>query len=86
MQLFFEYYLTVSCNFQVVDKVNIIIDSGRTRGLSRPGHISSRGRVGYTNMDDFEGVVGTIYSEGYDHPSPISILEASFSNESYNST
>ena len=50
----------------MVDKVNIITDSGRTRGLSRPGHISSRGRVGYTNMDDFEGVAGTIYSEDCD--------------------
>ena len=78
MQLFFEYYLTVSCNFQVVDKVNIITDSGRTRGLSRPGHISSRGRVGYTNMDDFEGVAGTIYSEDCDQPSPVPILEDFF--------
>ena len=50
----------------MVDKVNIISDSGRTRGLSRTDHISSRGRVGYTNMDDFEGAVGTIYIEDYD--------------------
>ena len=86
MQLFFEYYLTVSCNFQVVDKVNNITDSGWTGGLSIPDHISSWGRAGYTNMDDFEGVAGTIYNEDCDHPSPISILGASFSNESYNST
>ena len=62
----------------MVDKVNIITDSGRTRGLSRPGHISSRGRVGYTNMDDFEGVVGTIYSEDCDQLSPVPILEDFF--------
>ena len=70
----------------MVDKVNIIIDSGRTRGLSRSHHISSLGRVVYTNMDDFKGGAGTLYNEDYNQPSPISILEASFSNESYNST
>ena len=85
MELFCEYSLIVECNFQVVDKVNIITDSGWTRGLSRPGHISSWGRVGYTNMDDFEGVVGTIYSEDCDQPSPVPILEDFFWNESYNS-
>ena len=70
----------------MVDKVNIISDSGRTRGLSRIGHIYFWGRVGYTNMDDFEGVAGTIYSEDCDQASPISILEAFFLNESYNSS
>lgn len=71
--------------FQVVDKVRDIADSGRTGGLSGPGHISSRGRVGYTDMDDSEGAAGTVCSEDCDQPSPVSILEASFSNESYNS-
>ena len=70
----------------MVDEVNNITDSERTGGLSRSSHISSQGRVGYTNMDDFEGATGTIYSEGFNQPSPISILEASFSNETYNST
>ena len=58
----------------MVDKVNNITDTGRTEGLYRHGHISSRGRVGYTNMDNFEGVVGTIYNEDCDQPSPVSIL------------
>ena len=49
--------------FQVVDKENNIIENGWTRGLSRPSHISSLGRVGYKNMDYFEGVARTIYSE-----------------------
>ena len=70
----------------MVDKINNITESGWTGGFSRHGHISSWGRVGYTNMDDFEGVAGTIYSKDCDHPSPISILEDSFSNESYNSS
>ena len=69
----------------MVDKVNNIIDSGQTEELFRTGNIYSRGRVGYTNMDDFEGIARTIYSEDCDHSSPVSILEASFSNESYNS-
>lgn len=71
--------------FQVGDKVRDIADSGRTGGLSGPGHISSRGRVGYTDMDYSEGAAGTVCSEDCDQPSPVSILEASFSNESYNS-
>ena len=62
----------------MVDKVNNLTDNGQTRGLSRPSHISSRGRVGYTNMDDFEGVAGTIYSEDCDQPSPVPILEDFF--------
>ena len=70
----------------MVDKVNNITDSGRTGGLCRHGHISSRGWVGYKNMDDFEGAARTIYSEDCDHPSLVSILEASFSNETYNSS
>ena len=70
----------------MVDKANIISDSGWTRGLSRIDHIYFWGRVGYTNMDDFEGVVGTIYSEDCDQPSPVSILEVFFWNESYNSS
>ena len=70
----------------MVDKVNNITDSGRTGGFSIPSHISSRGKVGCTNMDDFEGATRTIYSEDCDHPSLVSILEASFSNETYNSS
>ena len=62
----------------MVDKVNIITDSGWTRGLSRPGHISSQGRVDYTNMDDSEGAARTIYNEGCYKPSPVSILESFF--------
>lgn len=71
--------------FQVGDKVHDIADSGRTGGLSGPGDISSRGRVCFTDMDDSEGATGTVCGEDCDQPSPVSILEASFSNESCNS-
>ena len=70
----------------MVYEVNNITDSGQTGGFSIPSHIYSRGRVGYTNMDDFEGATRSIYSEDCDRPSPVSILEASFSNETYNSS
>ena len=70
----------------MVNKVSNITGSRQTRGLSKPNHISFRGMVGYTNMDDFEGGTRTIYSEDCDWPSPVSILEASFSNETYNSS
>ena len=70
----------------MVCKVNNITDSGQTRRFSILNHISSQGRVGYTKMDDFEGATRTIYSEDCDWPSPVSILEASFSNETYNSS
>ena len=62
----------------MVDKVNNITDGGRTRGLYRPDHISCRGRVGFTNMDYFEGVAWIIYSEDCDQPSPVPILEDFF--------
>lgn len=68
--------------FQVVDKVHDITDSGRTGGLSGPSGISSRGRIDCTNTNDSEGATGTVCSEDCDQPSPVSILEASFSNES----
>eukprot|EP01018_Ginkgo_biloba_P028341 Gb_15628 [translate_table: standard] len=68
------------------DMVCNFADNGQPRGFSGSGYVPSRGSTVLTDMEDPGGASGQVCSEDCDQPSPVSILEASFSNESCNSS
>ncbi|KAH9306130.1 hypothetical protein KI387_010534 [Taxus chinensis] len=71
--------------FQVKDKEHNFAAIGEATSFLGADHVPPRSRVALADMKDSGDAAENAYGEDCDQPSPVSILEFSFSNESCNS-
>ncbi|GLJ10080.1 hypothetical protein SUGI_0121610 [Cryptomeria japonica] len=71
--------------YQVEDKEHDFADSAEATSILGADHVPHRSRVSLADVEDSGGDAENVCGEDCDQPSPVSILEFSFSNESCNS-
>lgn len=79
------YGETSSETYQVKDREHDFAASGETTSILGVNHVPHRSRVALVDVENSGGDIENVCGEDCDQPSPVSILEFSFSNESCNS-